>query len=230
MSKVEFCAEIGSSHQGDLSLAYELIRKSAWAGADLVKFQLGWTPEAEKKYAPNSPAIIRRDMSGSARYIDDWAEQLNEWCEKFSVEFFASIWSFEGLEVARKVGMKRYKIAHQMRDYKLIGEVMNDNKEIFLSGILADEEFKLIYTTKDYPTFPDSTRIPLDFRGSFYGYSSHMHGIGDALIAVARGAQYIEKHITLDKTMPFPRDNSFALLPEEFRTMVDVGNEMVALR
>lgn len=227
MVSVLWCAEIGSSHQGDKSLCYELVRKAAWAGADLVKFQLGWTEQAQLQCAGNHD---------SRRYIDHWAEEINDWCNRLDVEFFASIWSFEGLEVARKVGMKRYKIAHQMNDEKLTDAICADGKEVFWSMLEASSSpakkhtwsiggVRPVFTSGEYPTYAMS-RVG----GSGNGYSSHVHGIADALIAVAHGVEFVEKHLTLYKYSGFPRDASFALTPEEFRLMVDVGNEMVALR
>src|SRR3990167_2989750 len=217
-----WCAEIGSCHQGSRSLAYELIRKAKWAGATIAKFQLGWTPEAETKYA-TVPAQVREEGRGSARYIDDWAPDLAKWCADMDIEFMASIWSLEGLEVARSVGMKRYKIAHQMNDKDLIDAIRSDGKEVFWSG--GHRGNWQITTQDEYPSYP-----PVEIPDGIVGYSSHLHGIADALIAVSRGAEYIEKHICMSKYAGFPKDASFALVPEEFRQMVDIGNEIARLK
>src|SRR3990167_10623479 len=118
-------AEIGSMHQGNPSLAYELIRKAKWAGATIAKLQLGWDRETQLKYAGDYD---------ERRYIDPWAKDLAKWCADMDIEFMASIWSTAGLEVARSVGMKRYKIAHQINDEELIRAIFSDNKEIFWSS------------------------------------------------------------------------------------------------
>ena len=207
-------AEIGSCHQGSKSLAYELIRKAKWAGATIAKFQLGWDKETQLKYAGSYD---------ERRYIDDWAEDLAKWCANMDIEFMASIWSLEGLEVARSVGMKRYKIAHQMNDKDLIDAIRSDGKEVFWSG--GHRGNWQITTQDEYPSYP-----PVEIPDGIVGYSSHLHGIADALIAVSRGAEYIEKHICMSKYAGFPKDASFALVPEEFRQMVDVGNEIARLR
>ena len=254
-------AEIGSMHQGNKSLAYELIRKAKWAGATIAKFQLGWTPEAETRYATR-PAPLREDHKCSARNIDDWVDDLAKWCADMDIEFMASIWSMEGLKAARSVGMKRYKIAHQMRDGKLGRAILSDGREVFISGeclkkdhqqirgILSDYRYP-VYPTDKFSTIKgynyggwnhdigishmEGTTLVVDATkfvrgGGYYGFSSHRHGIADALIAVDRGARYIEKHLTLDKTLAWPRDASFALVPTEFRQMVDVGTEIARLR
>ena len=219
-------AEIGSMHQGNKSLAYELIRKAKWAGATIAKFQLGWDKEAQFKYAGDYD---------ERRFIDPWAEDLAKWCADMDIEFMASIWSTEGLEVARSVGMKRYKIAHQLRGYDLI-DAIYDEAEFIYHSISNEVGFYpvgswsnriLVYTEDNYPTYENHYRN-FDFKHK--GYSSHMHGIADALIAVTRGAEYIEKHLTLDKTLSWPRDASFALDPTEFRQMVDIGSEIARIR
>ena len=202
-------AEIGSAHGGDKSLAFEMIRQAKYSGASIAKFQFGWTDEAQMKYAGNINPV---------RYIDDWADDLVAFCKHYDIELMASIWSMEGLETARRVNMRRYKIAHQMDDKELERTIRMDRKVVFKSG---DE----IVCDIDYPQYP-AIRIP----DNLYGYSSHSHGIADALLAVAKGARYIEKHVTLDKTNPFPRDNSFAITFDEFAQMVRLGDEMARLR
>ena len=216
-------AEIGSCHQGDKSLAYELIRKAKRAGATIAKFQFGWTREAQEKYAGGYD---------ERRYVDDWAKDLAKWCADMDIELMASIWSLEGLEVARSVGMKRYKIAHQMRDNRIYDQIMIDPADVFVSEADHGEMwnwsektgfFRILCNT-EYPSYQ------FKYNSDAFGYSSHVHGIADALIAVARGAEYIEKHVVISQYAGFPKDASFAITPEEFRTMVDIGNEMARLR
>lgn len=228
-------AEIGSAHGGDKSLAFELIRQAKLAGATIAKFQLGWTPEAEDEYAGgHHKAPVRADYKTSIRYIDDWVYDLAEWCGHFDIEFMASIWSFSGLEAARDVEMKRYKVAHQMRNSRLIYSMLSDHKTVFMSCTskrVTELEYNIkdqvaqIFCSPEYPQYPP-VEISL---GGFYGYSSHMHGIADALLAVAQGAKYIEKHVTLNKTNPLVRDNTFALSFEEYAEMVRIGNEIARL-
>lgn len=201
-------AEIGSAHGGNKSLAFELIRQAKYAGATIAKFQFGWTDEAQMKYAGNINPI---------RFIDDWAAELKEWCDYYDIELMASIWSMEGLKAATPV-MRRAKIAHQLDDVQLAISIHAAFEQVFVSGSGID-------VNDEYPTYP-----PLIMSKTMSGYSSHSHGIADALLAVARGAKYIEKHITLDKTNPFPRDNSFAITPDEFATMVRLGDEMARMR
>lgn len=211
-----FCAEIGSMHKGIPALAFEMIRQAKLAGADIAKFQLGHTS--------NDPV----------RYIDLWAQDLKNWCDYFDIEFMASIFSLQGLKVAQETGMERYKIAFSIaRDRPDIVEAIAKlNKETFISH--SGYNFpclRRLFVVAEYPTYPNHAMIPHAFSdtGDWYGYSSHVHGIEDALIAVARGARYVEKHVTLDKTEESIKDNHFALSFDEFAEMVRIGRGMERL-
>lgn len=224
-----FVAEIGSNHKGSKSLAYEMVRRAKMSGADVAKFQLGHKPGTlydnnQMRYAPT-----------------EWVLEIKDWCEKFEIDFLASIFSYEGLEAARKVNMKYYKYAsrrafntHSDVSYdSLLEEMLKDGVPIFVAGpdAFVDRENKdlirPISCTAKYPTYPAEANIPPRFgSGTFWGYSSHVHGFADALIALSRGAQYIEKHVTLDKTEESIKDNAFSLTFDEFANMVNVGREM----
>lgn len=212
-----FVAEIGSNHKGIKSLAFEMIRQAAASGADIAKFQLG------------------RPGDDPIRGIDEWAFDLEEYCFHFGIEFMASLWTRQSFDLAQDVGMKRYKLAHQMKDPAIIAPVWESGKEVFHSGVtngVVHQNVMGIYCQDKYPLYPRDLKMPDRFSrlpGEHYGYSSHMHGFADALIAIARGAQYIEKHVTLDKTEESIKDNSFALSFDEFAEMVRVGREIGAL-
>ena len=218
-----FCAEIGSNHKGIKSLAYEMIRQSSLAGADMAKFQLG-----HYRGKDNDTTQHMR------RWPTDNAEFLKESCDFWGVEFFASIFSMEGLEVARSIGQKRYKMAsrkafasHSNEDYdELLEDIVRRGKDVYISGGedgLLNQNRKGVIIIPEYPQYPP-VEMPPDFMGM--GYSSHVHGYADALIAIARGAKYIEKHVTLAKTEDSTKDNHFALTFTEFSEMTKIGREM----
>ena len=207
-------AEIGSNHKGVLAIAHEMIRQSALAGADIAKFQFRDPEDPIRGLAIRNPS------------------QLASWCEHYGIEFMASIFSFEALGVARKLGMPRLKIAHSVarHDPVLCDEIADGSEEVFVShGDYSFSNWHRLFVVPRYPTYPDELVVPETFGGKWYGYSSHVHGYTDALIAIARGARYIEKHVTLDKTETSIKDNHFALSFEEFRAMVFIGTEMARL-
>lgn len=208
---IDWTAEIGSAHKGNKSLAYEYIRAFAEAGATTIKFQFGWDRTAQLAAGLTYDPI---------RYADKWADDLKEWCDYYGVEIFASIWGWEGLMTARKIGVKRYKIARQMDDEGLIEEMYKDGVPIYKSG------GNVWRSGGGYPTYPDDLVLPPAFDKDMFGYSDHAHGIEACLLAVARGATYIEKHVCLDKTDLATRDTPFSATPDEFERMVKIGNGM----
>ena len=83
----------------------------------------------------------------------------------------------------------------------------------------------LLHCTTEYPASSEAVNLKAmdTLRGEFglpIGYSDHTMGIEIALAAVARGAEVIEKHITLDKSMPGP-DHKASLEPDEFKSLVE---------
>ena len=210
-----FVAEIGSNHKGVPAIAYEMIRQSALAGADIAKFQF-------------------RDMgTDNIRGMPmRCARQLVGWCEYHEIEFMASVFSFEALELARKLGLPRIKIANSVarHDPVLCDAIADGPEEVFVShGDYSFNNWHRLFVVPRYPTYPDELVIPEVFGDKWYGYSSHVHGYADALIAIARGAQYVEKHVTLNKTERTIKDNSFSLSFDEFAQMVSIGTEMARL-
>ena len=207
-------AEIGSNHKGVPAIAFEMIRQAALAGADIAKFQFRDPEDPIRGYAMRS------------------ASQLAGWCEHYGIEFMASIFSSEALDVARKLGMPRLKIANSVakHDPVLCDEIADGPEEVFVShGDYSFSNWHRLFVVPRYPTYPDELVIPEEFGDKWYGYSSHVHGYADALIAIARGARYIEKHVTLDKTERTIKDNAFSLSFGEFSQMVSIGTEMARL-
>ncbi len=175
--------------------------------------------------------------------MDEWAADLAKWCDYFDIELMASIWSKEGLETARSVNMKRYKIAAQKAgDYALCDVIYAGLKQTFVSldrhspHVDYHPEGMLIYCKSKYPTYPEDLRetaeypgMPDKFGEAWFGYSDHTHGIEACLLAVARGAQYVEKHFCLDKTDLVTKDTPFSATPAEFAEMVRIGNGIARL-
>ena len=218
-------AEIGLNHEGNFHLAYELIRQAQRGGADVAKFQFGW-----------------RDGPDEMNFIDgDRAMQLKKWCQYWDIEFMASIISDQALDIARAIKPNRYKIASRtvVDNPALVERVLAEDKETFISlGWWEDERFpfgpptnkmRYIYCVSQYPTYPEKIKeMPQRFStDGYYGYSDHMHGIEGALLAISRGAEFVEKHFTLDKTIRNVHgDHILSADPQELRLLDDLGRSM----
>jgi N,N'-diacetyllegionaminate synthase len=217
-----FIAEIGLNHNGNLDLAFELIRRAKESGASIAKFQLGW------KGAP-----------GELNHIDeDGLRTLDKWCGYFDIEFMVSVFTDEAYDLARRIDFRRYKIASRtVKDRpELVERIIAEGKETIISLGMWDgpdlpftaPNVKYLWCKSKYPSQPwDLTDLPKSFAGSPYtGYSDHSVGIEVPLMAIARGAQIVEKHLTLDKSDRTIRDHVLSATPDEFRMLTLLGTNI----
>lgn len=223
MSKLLFIAEVGMNHNGNFSLCFELIKKAKLSGADIVKFQLGW-----------------RNKPGEINKIDKKIlHQLHDWANYFEIDIMFSILTNESLDLIKKYKPKLIKIASRTlkEDFSLAKKIIKLNIPTFVStGMWSskampfknNKNIKYFWCVSKYPTEPkDLIGMPKNFDKTNYdGYSDHTIGIETALLSIARGANIIEKHFTLDKSDTTIRDHALSATPEEFLQMVNIGRDI----
>ena len=106
-----------------------------------------------------------------------------------------------------------------------LGEVESALGALLSSGLDIDD-ITLLHATSNYPTDLNDVNLlamktlERSFPGVRVGYSDHTLGVEVPIAAVALGATVIEKHFTLDKTMPGP-DHKASLEPNELKLMID---------
>ncbi len=88
----------------------------------------------------------------------------------------------------------------------------------------------LLHCTTEYPApFEDVNLRAMQTMAEAFdlpvGYSDHTPGIAISIAAVARGAVCIEKHLTLDRTLPGP-DHRASIEPGDFKAMVTAIREV----
>lgn len=210
---VEIIAEVGSSHNGDLNTALELIKTSALAGANTVKFQL-FTPDLWHASDP------RHDKIKPFCVPESWLPRLIAECDEWRVEFLCTPFSLHAVETLEKLGVKRYKVASGDLTYTpLLAAIAQTHKPILLSvGFSTDVEIEkaiddlggynitLLHCVGGYPTLPihANLRRILDLWQNFgfkynaqVGVSSHLREWWVDVAAVAFNAKVIEKHVDL---------------------------------
>jgi len=239
-------AEAGSNHNGDLNIAKKMIDVASDAGADAVKFQ---TFRAEKLYPEHSGSADYLKTKKSIYQIIkemempyDWIPELFEYCRGVGITFLSTPFDEESADKLEEVGIEAFKIAsYESIHLPLIRHVAKKGRPIIMSTGLAnlgeiEESLDAIYSTgnKDvalmhciakYPAPIEYTNIRvLDTLKSAFsipvGLSDHSR---DPFIvpyaAVARGADIIEKHFTLDNNLEGP-DHKFAVEPHELKDMI----------
>jgi N-acetylneuraminate synthase len=220
-------AEIDINHNGSLDVAKRLIEGAAWAGCDAVKFQKR-TPEI---CVPRDQWTIERDTPwGRMTYIEyrrrmEFTEKeyvaIDRLCRENRIEWFASCWDEPSVEFMEKFDPPCYKIASaSITDLDLLRETAGTGRPIILStgmstmneirrATAATGESKLLvaHATSSYPCPPESLNLKMIhtlkalYPSCPIGYSGHEVGLGPSCAAVAMGAAFVERHITLDRSM-----------------------------
>jgi len=237
-------AEAGSNHNGDFNNAIKLIDVAKDAGASAVKFQ---TAKSETLYAVNTPPIAGhsdvRSLIKSIELPREWQPELKTYCDSVGIEFMSTPFDEEAVQQLVDIGVSRLKIAgFESSDFRFVEMVASTKLPLIISiGIgfpmkyigkilnIAEKygnELTLLHANNAYPTPMSDVGLSKisglkQFRGvSKCGLSDHTTSILTPAYAVAAGADVIEKHFTLDRSMEGP-DHPFAIEPDELRMMIN---------
>ena len=225
--RVFVIAEIGINHNGSLDVAKKLIDGAALAGCDAVKFQKR-TPEL---CVPKEQWNVERDTPwGRMRYIDyrrkvefgapEFAE-IDCYCRERKLLWFASCWDEESIAFMERFDPPCYKAASaSMTDFPLLRSMkMTGRPLIMLTGMLTMDEIErgvaaageddllIAHSTLTYPCPTDALNLRMlgtlkrRWPACPIGYSGHEVGLAPTWAAVAMGATFVERHITLDRSM-----------------------------
>lgn len=243
-SPVYVIGEIGLNHNGDLEIAKRLIDVAANAGAQAVKFQKR-TPEiATPEHMKSS---LRETPWGTMTYLEyryrvefgvDEYQEIASYAAQRGIDWFASPWDEPSVEFLEEAGVSAHKVASaSLTDLGLLRALRGTGKPIILSTgmstmdqvdkaveTLGTENLVIMHATSTYPLpakeanlrMLDTLRLRF---GVPVGYSGHEPGLQISLAAVAMGAQALERHITLDRTM-WGSDHAASLEPRGLASLV----------
>ncbi len=246
-SEVYVIAEIGINHNGDLKIAKELIKESKNAGADAVKFQKRTIDVVYSKDILDSPrespwGKTQRDQKNGLEFGASEYDEIDLYCKKLEIDWFASAWDIESQTFLSKYNLKYNKIASAMAtNLEFVEAVALENKPTFIStGMCTMEEiekvvnifnekkcpFILMHTNSEYPSKEENLNLKMiqTLKEEFHvnvGYSGHESSVSPSVYAVALGAVAIERHITLDRAM-YGSDQSASLEPVGFSRLVSM--------
>jgi len=242
-------AEAGVNHNGDPGLAQELVREAKRAGADCVKFQTFSASRVASAGAAKAPYQLRSTDAGESQLemlrkleLDEGAlGALVGLCREEGIEFLSTPYSVDDVELLESLGVRAYKVASALIvEPNLLRRIGATRKPVLLSTGLAtlaeveesaavlrdagNEELVVLQCTTDYPAPPGEANLRAmqtmaSAVGALPGYSDHTETSTTAIAAVALGAVVIEKHLTLDRSLPGP-DQATSASPSEFRELV----------
>lgn len=169
---------------------------------------------------------------------------LKDYCDEVGIRFMSTPFDRESVDALMKVGMDYIKVpSGEITNLPYLRKVAHQGLPVIMStGMCELDEVKaaldilytngltpdkvsLLHCNTEYPTpFEDvNLKAMLTLKEEFgvkVGYSDHTKGIEVPIAAVAMGAEIIEKHFTLDRTLPGP-DHVASLEPNELKAMVD---------
>jgi N-acetylneuraminate synthase len=242
-------AEAGVNHNGSPDLARQLIDAAAQAGADAVKFQTfhaesvvtSTADKAEYQKQTTSSDESQYEMIKKLELSDDTFRELSVYAEKKGIIFLSTPFDEQSVDLLDEIGVPAFKIpSGEITNFPLLKKIAEKQKPIILSTGMATlgeveeavdylrkngaQELILLHCTTSYPAPMHSVNLRAmeTLRCAFkvpVGYSDHTEGITTPIAAVAIGAQVIEKHFTLDRSLPGP-DHLASLEPDELKAMV----------
>ena len=200
--------EIGINHNGDINIAKKLIDAVNACSWDCAKFQKRNPDICVPEHQKNK---IRETPWGNIRYID----------YKYKIEFgksinwAASVWDIDSLEFIMNYDTPFIKIpSAMMTNSSLLKECARTQKTIIMSTGMSEmsevdeavdlvlkynDRLVLMHTNSSYPTPVDEINLRLipflkERYGCVVGYSGHEEDLEPTVVAVALGAQVVERH------------------------------------
>jgi len=211
--------------------------------AEKADYQKSTTDNSESQHA----MLKRLELTEAMHH------ELVQHCASRQIGFFSTGFDIESVDFLHKLGLERFKIpSGEITNLPYMRRIGQLGKRIILStGMATLGEIEtaidvlesagtprnlitVLHCTSEYPTPMSEVNLRAmqnikSALGVEVGYSDHTRGIEVAIAAVAMGACVIEKHFTLDRSLPGP-DHQASLEPAELRAMVSaIRNIEVAL-
>lgn len=219
-------AEIGINHNGDVDLAKHLIDMASVAGCDAVKFQKRDVETVYTKAELDAPrespwGTTNREQKLGLEFSIDEYDELFHFARERHLAFGVSCWDLKSVElIERNIPVDFHKVASALITHKeFLRTLKKTGKPVYLStGMSTPEEVSnAVWTLEDsvkcimactstYPTKAEEVNLnyirtlAAEFPGLPVGFSNHYNGHDACVAAAALGAEFIEFHITHDRT------------------------------
>lgn len=235
---------MSASHLGSLQRALDIVHAAAEAGADGLKVQT-WTPgtmcisDYTLDHGPWAGRKLK-DLYEEAFLPWEWHEPIFKAARALGLVPFSAAFDCAAVDFLETLGVDRHKVASfELTDLPLIRYMASKGKPMILSTGMATHgeivrasyvagcvqtdlnghsDLLMLKCTSAYPADASDANLATPM-GPVWGVSDHSMGCGVAVAAVARGARYVEKHLTLSRADGGP-DAGFSMEPNEFAQMV----------
>lgn len=248
MGETLIIAEAGVNHNGSFEMAKQLVDRAKEAGADFVKFQTAKLDSLVSKHAEmaeyqkknTGQKTSQKDMLRKLLLSYEDFIKLSEYCKLSEIGFLSTPFDIESIYFLKDL-VPFWKVpSGEITNYPYLVEIAKNSMPVVLSTGMCEiseiddavallkgngtTELTLLHCNTQYPTpYEDVNLHAMETLKNRYGlkvgYSDHTQGIEVPIAAVALGATIIEKHFTLDHTLPGP-DHKASLEPQELKEMV----------
>lgn len=228
-----------------MSICKKLIDVAVDAGCDAVKFQKRDLDQVYTKEFLDSPrdsqwGTTQREQKEGLEFNTDQYKEIDSYCKKKKIEWFASAWDLNSQEFLRQFDCKYNKVASAMIVYEdLLKKIAEEGKHTFISTGMSDFSdiqtavdifrsancpFELMHTVSTYPMKDEDANLKVihTLRDKFdcnVGYSGHEAGLVISYAAAALGITSLERHITLSRAM-YGSDQAASVEPNGLRMLV----------
>jgi len=207
---IRIIAELGSCHEGKLTLLKEAVDRCADMGIDALKVQL----------FPNTKDFT---ATGDIWLPPDVFLEGKEYAEQVGVPFSASVFGEDEFDFLLRTNPPFIKISYSQKNRAdWIRESLDEGLETIVSCDVMTDKLVPAKCTKLFcvPLYPVYFQVRFDnLFPRFDGFSDHTMGFDQTLESVSEGATVIEKHMRLGSTVSCP-DAYFSLSPAEMAAMV----------
>lgn len=246
---VYIIAEMSANHGGSLAQAKEIIHAAKEAGADCIKIQTytqdTLTINCDNEYFRIEDGLWKGEtlyqLYGRAYTPWEWQAELKAEADAVGIDFLSTPFDKTAVDFLEGIGVDFYKIASfELVDIPLIRYTASKKKPIVMSTGMAgiseiedavnavretgNHDIALLRCASAYPAVTDEMNLATlkNMEETFrvpVGLSDHSFGSVGAVCAVALGAQIIEKHFCIDRSIE-TADSAFSMTAEEFGRMV----------
>lgn len=222
--KTKIIAEIGINHNGQVDLCKDLISIAGTSGCDYVKLQKRepdlCVPEKQKNIMKKTPwgEMTYLEYKKKIEFDEKQIEYMRYHAEQCGIQLFASVWDIPSSKLMCKhsniakipsaliTDLELCKHARDNFDTLIISTGMSTEKEIERCVKTCSPDV-IMHTNSTYPC--PVTQVNLNYINWLknrwvdkqIGYSGHEYGLVSTFAAVAIGAEWVERHITLDHHM-----------------------------
>ncbi len=221
--KVYIIAEIGINHNGDLSIAKQLIDTAVQSGCDYVKFQKRRpdisVPKSQKQLIKETPwgQMSYIDYKHKLEFSQAEYDEIDAYCRSKQIKWFASVWDKPSADFMKQYGSLSKIPSAMITDLELLAYARKSFDQLIIStGMSTEAEIEtavqhsdpdiIMHTNSTYPCPVEDLQLEyISWLQEKYkrvvGYSGHEYGLITTFATVALGVRWIERHITLDRTM-----------------------------